>query len=203
MMYDQHGDGVPDDELDDEDGEVPGEDREAAVQQDPYDDGGLDWDVSLRTQSREEAVEGGYLQDWEELQARDLESADVAGSDLPPPQVSEDASRAKRDSRTTKALIQRFGATPGCRSCEIIMGARAGKPASHLAECRARFEAALAGDEEMKKVLKRRDVRHGLAEGDAGDESDDEPDAKRQRAIEEPESVERQSVPSEALFGQS
>ena len=66
----------------------------------------------------------------------------------------------------------------------------------------------LGDDEEFEGVLRKRDLRHGLVEPDMkADSDDDEPQAKRQRVIEEPQDSQQASgiseSPSPGLFAPS
>ena len=71
-MYDPNGDEVIDDEPDDEDEEDQSEGRGARAPPDQQaDEGGTDWKAFMRSISREDAIEGDYLDDWEAVQQED------------------------------------------------------------------------------------------------------------------------------------
>ena len=168
-MYGDHGEVVPDGEPDDEDGD----DDDGA--KDPQVEGGEG------VQAHDAGEAAGEQGDGE-----DQVGEQVGGAELSEPEVRPPDAEVERDFRITKKLVQIFGPTANCRSCEIPTEARGGKPASHTPECRRRFEAAMQDDDRFRGVLKRRGARHGLADEEAQGESDDEPSAKRLRIIEEP-----------------
>ena len=148
-------------------------------------------------------MEGGYIDDWHELMQRDRDQGAPGGDDLPPPEALAPGHTVRRDFRIARQLVQRFGATPGCRSCLILSGARAGKLAGQTAACRIRFEEVLAKDDKLKNVLKRRDVRHGLMAGNDSDDDDDDPPWKRARLIEDPPAGPDGSAGTSTLFAPS
>ena len=55
----------------------------------------------------------------------------------------------------------------------------------------------MVNDARFRSVLHKRDVRHGLAPGDEACESDEEPERKKARIIEEPEGGEVPSLSSD------
>ena len=100
-------------------------------------------------------------------------------------------------------LADTFGPTDGCRACRTMLDPRGGAHGGHAAFGRTRFEGLLKDSDEHKTILKKRDVRHGLAEADDGEGSDGEPAAKKGRIIEEPDGISADAVDSFEMFGPS
>ena len=146
----------------------------------------------------------GEHHDREESGVGEVPPADAGqadgGADLPGARVMPDI-KARRDFKITRDLVTRLGQTPDCPGCDVALNPHLPRR-EHTRACRQRLQDLMAQDPVNARRLHSRDVRHGLAPADNGqqDAAADAPEVIPPDDDQQPprESAERSPAPSYA-----